>query len=137
MPFPQRSILHLKACRGQMIPFSSRTLLFSLNAKVQHGAVPARYLRHTYLTALKKKLVARAYPRNMVIEMDEPRCKIAAFEMDDPRCGKLLEGMVIVMEDPRCKNLGQRLVLEMEDPRCSRAAMKMEDPRCQGMFMTW
>ena len=76
-------------------------------------------------------------PKEMVIEMNEPRCKIAAFEIDDPRCGKLLDGVVIVIEDLRCRNLGDRLVLEMEDPRCSRTAMKMEDPRCVSMFMTW
>ena len=69
--------------------------------------------------------------------MNEPRCKIAAFEMDDPRFGKLLDGVVIAIEDPRYKNLGDRLVLEIEDSRCGRTAMKMEDPRCSSMFMAW
>jgi hypothetical protein len=72
-----------------------------------------------------------------VIEMEDPRCRIAAIAMDDPRCKGLLSGVVIEMEDPRCKSLFYRVVLEMEDPRCNRVTIEMEDPRCRGLSMTW
>jgi hypothetical protein len=41
----------------------------------------------------------------VVIAMEDPRCKIAAIETEDPRCKGLLRGVVIAMEDPRCKSL--------------------------------
>ena len=50
----------------------------------------------------------------MVIEMEEPRFRIAAIEAEDPRCKGMLRGVVIEMEDPRCKIVA----IEVEDPRC-------------------
>ena len=73
---------------------------------------------------------------DMVIEMTDPRCKIAAIVIDDSRCKSLLSGVVVEMEDPRCKSLCYRMVLEMEDPGCMRMAVKMEDPRCKSLPMT-
>jgi len=75
-------------------------------------------------------------PNDVVIEMEDPRCKIVAIEVEDPRCKNLLSGVVIEMEDPRCKSLYYRVALEMEDPRCYRVAVRMEDPRCESPLMT-
>jgi len=74
---------------------------------------------------------------NEVIEMDDPRCKIAAIEMDDHRCSGLLNGMVVQMEDFRCKSLHYRATNEMEDPRCGGNATEMDDPRCRGLSRAW
>ena len=72
-----------------------------------------------------------------VVEMEDPRCRIAAIEFDDPRCKGLLSGVVIEMEDPRFKSLFYRVVLEMEDPRCQRVTVEVEDPRCKSGLMIW
>ena len=79
----------------------------------------------------------RSLPRNGVIEMVDPRCKIAAIEMEDPRCNSLLHGVVIVMEDHRCQSLTGRVTVEMEDPRCRIVAVKMDDPRCRNLYSMW
>ena len=76
-------------------------------------------------------------PNDVVIEMEDPRCKIVAIEMDDLRCRNSLNGVVIEIEDFRCKSLIDRVVLEVEDTRCNRMAIKMEDPRCKSLLMTW
>ena len=76
-------------------------------------------------------------PNDVVIEMEDPRCKIAAIEVEDPRCKNLLSGVEIEVEDPRCKSLYYRVALEMEDPRCKRATVKIEDPRCKSGLMIW
>ena len=34
-------------------------------------------------------------PNDVVIEMEDPRCKIAAIEVEDPRCKNLLSGVEI------------------------------------------
>ena len=74
---------------------------------------------------------------DVVIEMEDPRCKIAAIEVEDPRCKNLLSGVEIEVEDPRCKSLYYRVALEMEDSRCKRATVKIEDPRCKSGLMIW
>jgi hypothetical protein len=76
-------------------------------------------------------------PNDEVIEMEDPRCRIAAIEMEDLRCRSSLNGVVIEFEDLRCKSLIDRVVLEVEDARCHRMAIKMEDPRCKSLLMTW
>ena len=76
-------------------------------------------------------------PNDVVIEMEDPRCKIVAIEMDDLRCRSPLNAVVIEIEDLRCKSLLNRVVLEIEDPRCNRVAIRMEDPRCESLLMTW
>jgi len=73
----------------------------------------------------------------MELEMDDPRCKIAAIATDDSRCSGLLNGMVIEMEDLRCKGLLYRAADEMEDPRCCRTVLEMDDPRCKGLSRAW
>ncbi len=75
-------------------------------------------------------------PNGGVIEMEDPRFRIAAIEMDDLRCKGLLCGVEIEMEDPRCKTLFYRVALEMEDPRCQRVTVDMEDPRCKYLGLT-
>jgi hypothetical protein len=46
---------------------------------------------HPYLNSLKNPLPWDArLPNGMVIEMEDPRCKIAALEAEDPRCKCLL-----------------------------------------------
>ena len=74
---------------------------------------------------------------DMVIEMEDPRCKIVAIEMDESRCRNSVNGVVIEIEDFRCKSLIDRVVLEVEDARCNRMAIKMEDPRCKSLLMAW
>jgi len=76
-------------------------------------------------------------PRGVVIEMDDPRCMVAAIETEDARCKSLLDGMVIEVEDFRCKSLHYSLTIEMEDPRCRRTASEMEDPRCRNLSRAW
>ena len=76
-------------------------------------------------------------PNDVVIEMEDPRCKIVAIEMDDLRCRSPLNAVVIEIEDLRCKSLLNRVVLEIEDLRCNRVAIRMEDPRCESLLMTW
>jgi hypothetical protein len=71
----------------------------------------------------------------MVIEMEDPRCTIAASEMEDPRCMNLCNGMVIGKEDLRCKSLLSSAVTEMEDPRCGTVAHATEDPRCRSLHI--
>ena len=56
----------------------------------------------------------------METEVEDHRCKIAAFKAEDPRCSTLLRGVVI----------------EIEDPRCKIAAIEIEDPRCKSLLMT-
>jgi hypothetical protein len=73
----------------------------------------------------------------VVIAMEDPRCKIVAIEIQDPRYRNLLNGVVIEMEDPRCKSLLNRVVLEIEDSRCYRVAIEMEDPRCKSLLLPW
>jgi hypothetical protein len=89
--------------------------------------------RQPDLSSLKSRSGGKSLPRNGVIEMEDPRCRIAAMEMEDPRCNGLLRGVVIEMEDPRCESLSYRVALEMEDPRCRRATVEMEDPRCKDL----
>lgn len=77
---------------------------------------------------------------DVVIEMEDSRCKIAAIEADDPRCRGLLSGAVIEMEDPRCKDLSKDVMLrgvaaEADDPRCKIMAIEVEDPRCRGLHI--
>jgi len=75
----------------------------------------------------------KSLPKDLEIEMEDPRCRIAAVEIDDTRCKSLIQGVVIEAEDLRCKSLGYRVTTEMEDPRCVSVAMKMDDPRCQSL----
>ena len=97
----------------------------------------SRRQRQPYLRSLNGAIGRKSLPNDGVIEMEDPRCKIAAIEVEDPRCKNLLSGVVIEVEDPRCKSLYYRVALEMEDPRCNRVAVRMEDPRCQSLLMTW
>lgn len=76
-------------------------------------------------------------PNNEVIEMDDPRCKIAAIGIDDSRCRGLLNGMIVEMEDLRCIGLHYRASNRMEDPRCGGTAHEMDDPRCRGLSRDW
>jgi hypothetical protein len=64
-------------------------------------------------------------PNDVVIEMEDPRCKIVVIEMDDLRCRSSLNAVVIEIEDLRCKSLLNRVVLEIEDPSC------------ESLLMTW
>ena len=75
----------------------------------------------------------KSLPKDVVIMMEDPRCKIAAVELDDTRCKGLIQGVAIEVEDPRCKSLSYRATKEMDDPRCASLAMKMDDPRCQSL----
>ena len=74
-----------------------------------------------------------ACPKNLVIELEDSRCGVAAVLSDDLRCKSLIQGVSIGLEDPRCKSLGYGSVTEMDDPRCKRAAIEMDDPRCQNL----
>ena len=76
-------------------------------------------------------------PNGVVIEMEDPRCKIVAIEMDEFRCRNSLKGVVIGIECVRCSSLIDQVVLEVEDARCNRMAIKMEDPRCKSLLMAW
>jgi hypothetical protein len=97
----------------------------------------SRRQRQPYLRSLNGAIGRKSLPNDGVIEMEDPRCKVAAIEMDDPRCKGLLSGVVIEMEDPRCKSLFYLVALEMEDPRCKRATVEMADPRCKSGLMIW
>jgi len=92
---------------------------------------------HSYLSSLKIVQVQETAQWDVVIEMEDPRCKIVAIEMDDLRCRSPFDGVVIEIEDLRCKSLLNRVVLEIEDARCSCVAIKMEDPRCQSSQLAW
>ena len=72
-----------------------------------------------------------------VIEMEDPRCKVAAIEMEDSRLKGFRNGMEIVIEDLRCERLPSRVALQTEDPRCMHVVTVMEDPRCQWIQMKW
>jgi len=53
----------------------------------------------------------KSLPDGVVIEMEDPRCKIAAIEAEDPRCKGMVRGVVIEMEVPRCKGLLQGVAI--------------------------
>lgn len=69
--------------------------------------------------------------RDEVIEMDDPRYKVAASETEDARCKSLLNGMGIEVDDYRYKRLSHSVSIEMDDPRCRNTATEMDDPRCR------
>ncbi len=77
------------------------------------------------------RIGCKSLPRDLVTDMEDPRCRVAAVESEDLRCKFLLQGMEIEVEDLRCRNLGYNRAVGMEDPRCNRVAMVMDDPRCQ------
>jgi hypothetical protein len=100
-----------------------------------------RNIEQTILSRLRQSdsvwIGCQSPPKDLVIEMEDSRCKVAAVESEDPRCKCLLQGVEIEVEDPRYKSLRYSAAIEMDDPRCksmlSNAAMQMEDPRCQSM----
>jgi len=67
----------------------------------------------------------------VVIEMDDPRYRVAAIETEDARCKSLLKGMGIEVEDYRYERLRYSVSIEMDDPRCKSTATEMDDPRCR------
>lgn len=74
------------------------------------------------LISVPESVVGRKNRLNdMVIEMNDHRCKVAAIEAEDRRCLSLLN----------------RVVIGMEDPRCRIVAIEMEDPRCKNLNMMW
>ena len=97
----------------------------------------SRRQRQPYLRSLNGAIGRKSLPNDGVIEMEDPRCRIAALEMDDLRCKGLLSGVMIEVEDPRYKSLYYRAALEIEDPRCNRVPIKMEDPRCTSLLVPW
>jgi len=74
--------------------------------------------------------------KEMVTNMEESRCRVAAMSSEDLRCSGLMVG-VMIEKDPRYKDLHYGTSTEMEDPRCRIAMTEMEDPRCKGMNWTW
>jgi hypothetical protein len=74
---------------------------------------------------------------SVVINMEDPRCRIAAIDAEDPRCKNLLCGVEIGLEDPRSMSLPFRVVIGMEDPRCRIETAETEDPRCMNLNMMW
>ena len=99
----------------------------------QYGAARVLQIATARFQSADKATGRKSLPEGVVIEMEEPRCKIAAIQMEDPRCIGILRGVAIEMEDPRCKGLLKRVAIEMEDPRCRHVGIEMEDPRCRNL----
>jgi hypothetical protein len=86
----------------------------------------------SYLNA-EEIIGCKCMPDEMEMDMEDPRCKIAAMEMEDLRCRNTVDAVVICMEDLRCQCLRDHIVIEMEDCRCRSERTEMEDARCQGL----
>ena len=65
-------------------------------------------------------------PNDVVIEMEDPRCKIVAVEMDDLRCKSLLNRVALEIEDPRCNRVAIRMAVGSRG-RCSGALVSMHE----------
>ena len=76
-------------------------------------------------------------PNDGVVEMEDPRCKIAATEMEGSDCKGLLRGLVIETEDPRCNIQHNRVAIGMEYSWSQSVGIEMEDPRCRNMRTKW
>ena len=75
--------------------------------------------------------------KDLVMIMEERRCKIVAASMEDSRCVSSLNSGLFEIEDPRCVSLQSRVVIEIEDRRSNSATIGMEDPSCQNLRMKW
>ena len=75
--------------------------------------------------------------KNMVMNMEEDRCRIVATRLEDSRCISSLNSGLSEVEDPRCMSLQSRVVIEIEDRRCNSVTIGIEDPRCQNLRTRW
>jgi hypothetical protein len=71
------------------------------------------------------------------IEMEDPRCKIAAVKAGNSDSYNLLDGVTVGIEDPRCSSLPLGITAAIEDARYMRQELRMEDPRCMSMLGRW
>ena len=78
-----------------------------------------------------------ALANGVEIEMEDPRCKIAALKARNSDSYNLLDGVTVGIEDARCSSLQLSMAGGIEDPRYARQDIQMEDPRCVGMFRSW
>ena len=104
----------------------------------QYWTVRVLQIARNLLQPAGKAIGRKNPPDGVVIEMEDPRCRIAAIAIEDPRCKGMLGGVEIEMEAPRCMGLLRgvllnRVAIEMEDPRCRHVGIEMEDPRCRSL----
>ena len=120
-----------------MVNLGAPGLEFEPERSVQHWTAGVPQTASPLSQFAEESFGCKRMPNDGVIEMEDPRCRIAALEMDDLRCKGLLSGVMIEVEDPRYKSLHYRVALEIEDPRCNRVPIKMEDPRCTSLLVPW
>ena len=120
-----------------MVNLGAPGLEFEPERSVQHWTAGVPQTASPLSQFAEESFGCKRMPNDGVIEMEDPRCRIAALEAEDPRCKNLLSGVVIEVEDLRCKSLLYRVALEIEDPRCNRVPSKMEDPRCKNLLVPW